>query len=130
MPWTYRYFSSKEFACRCGCGAGEELEHIDKELLDRLCTIREVYGPLPITSGARCAVHNAKEGGKPISAHLTIPDVSLCRAADIQCLSSIGRGRLLPLCYQQFTRVGVAKTFIHVDVAGGPAYPAPATWVY
>jgi len=130
MSWTYRYFSSKEFECQCGCGAGSSLDDIDRELLDRLCTVREQYGPMLINSGARCPRHNQVEGGKTRSAHLTVPGETQCRAADIHCPSSISRGTLLPLLIQQFKRVGIAHGFIHVDVAGGPSYPAPTTWLY
>ncbi len=130
MSWQYRYFTSVEFACRCGCGAGEALQDIERELLDRLCTIREQFGPMAVTSGARCPLHNQQEGGKPGSAHLTIPGNVLCRAVDIRCTDSVARGKLLGLVYQQFQRVGLHKGFIHMDVAGGPEYVAPATWFY
>lgn len=130
MSWTHRYFTSKEFACKCGCGAGEDLSDIDTELLNRLCTVRELHGPLMITSGARCIAHNAKEGGKPISAHITEPGKTKCRAADLLCLDVITRGALLPLIYTQFKRVGIQRSFIHVDVCGGPLYISPTTWLY
>lgn len=131
MSWEYRYFTSKEFACRCGCGAGDELAHIDMELLNRLCTVREQFGwPMLVTSGARCSEHNRNEGGKPGSAHITVPGQWLCRAVDVRCTDSILRGKMLPLIYQQFKRVGLHKNFIHMDVAGGPEYASPATWFY
>ena len=130
MAWEYRYFTSKEFACQCGCGAGEQLTDIDPELLKRLCTVREQFGPMVVTSGARCPQHNEHEGGKPASAHLTIPGQMMCRAVDIRCADSVARGPLLPLVYLQFKRVGLHKGFIHMDVAGGHGYPAPATWFY
>lgn len=130
MSWEYRYFTSAEFACRCGCGAGSDLEDIDRELLDRLCTIREQFGPMIVASGARCALHNKAEGGKPNSAHVCIPGHRQCRAVDIRCTDSVQRGKLLALVYQQFKRVGIAKSFVHTDVAGGPEYASPATWIY
>lgn len=130
MSWAYRYFTSEEFACQCGCGAGSNIDDIDRELLNRLCTVREQYGPMVVTSGARCPQHNKDEGGKPASAHLTIPGRTPCRAVDIRCADSVERGKLLPLVYQQFKRVGLHKGFIHMDVAGGPGYTAPATWFY
>lgn len=130
MSWEYRYFTSKEFACRCGCGAGEKLEDIDMELLNRLCTIREQFGPMVVTSGARCPVHNQNEGGKPASAHLTVPGKMACRAVDIRCTDPVDRGKLLALVYQQFKRVGLHKGFVHMDVAGGPGYASPTTWFY
>jgi len=130
MAWEHRYFSSQELACRCGCGAGERIEDIDMELLNRLCTVREQFGPMSVTSGARCPLHNKNEGGKPGSAHVTIPGERPCRAVDIRCTDSVQRGKLLGLVYAHFKRVGVARSFIHMDVAGGPEYASPSTWLY
>jgi zinc D-Ala-D-Ala carboxypeptidase len=51
--------------CRCGCGM-----NIDSRLQTVLDNLREDAGiPFVITSGARCASHNAAVGGKPNSAH-------------------------------------------------------------
>lgn len=130
MSWEYRHFTSKEFACRCGCGAGETLEDIDMDLLARLSTVREQFGPMSVASGARCVAHNQAAGGKPMSAHITVPGERLCRAVDIRCTDSISRGKLLPLVYRQFQRVGLHVNFIHMDVCGGPEYTSPATWFY
>jgi len=130
MAWTYFHFNSKEFQCRCGCGVGSQIEHIDKELLEKLCAIREHVGPMIITSGARCPRHNQEEGGRPHSAHRTVPGETLCRAVDVQCTNTIARGELLKLAFQQFSRVGLAKTFIHMDVAKGEQYAPVAAWYY
>jgi uncharacterized protein YcbK (DUF882 family) len=130
MSWEYRYFTSKEFACRCGCGLGESLDDLDMELLARLSTVREQFGPMSVASGVRCMMHNQNEGGKPGSAHIAIPGQRVCRAVDIRCTDSISRGKLLALVYPHFSRVGLHKSFIHMDVAGGPEYASPATWFY
>jgi uncharacterized protein YcbK (DUF882 family) len=75
-----------------------------------------------ITSGCRCEAHNADVGGKPGSAH------TKGFAVDIKCGSSLERARLLPLLQQYFSRIGIAKTFIHVDI--DPDLPRDVTWVY
>ena len=101
------YFKYEEFACKC-CGNVS----MDGDLIDKLNDARRDYGqPIIITSGYRCEKHNKKIGGSPTSSHLT------GRAVDIQCLISNDRFHLLQsLFYAGFSRIGVAKTFIHVDI--------------
>lgn len=130
MGWEYRYFTSEEFACKCGCGAGSDLMDIDRDLLVKLSAIRKQFGPMVVASGARCPIHNQNEGGKPSSAHRTIPGSLQCRAVDIRCTDSATRSKLLSHVYQHFTRVGLHKSFIHMDVATGPEYPQHVTWFY
>lgn len=130
MSWEYRHFTSAEFACRCGCGAGMDIMDIDRDLLVKLSTIREQFGPMVVNSGARCPMHNQNEGGKPGSAHKTIPGTLQCRAVDIRCTDSSARGKLLRLAYQHFTRIGLHKNFIHLDVATGPEYAQDVAWFY
>ena len=130
MSWEYRYFTSDELVCKCGCGAGLDLMDIDRDLMVKLSALREQAGPLAIASGARCAAHNQAAGGKPLSAHLTVPGTVQCRAVDIRCTDSSSRGKLLPFVYQHFSRVGLHKSFIHVDVATGPEYGQAVTWFY
>ncbi len=78
--------------------------------MERLQQVRDAAGPLVITSGVRCADHNARIGGVPDSAHV------MGVAADIACRSSGRRMALIRgLLAAGFTRIGVAKTFVHVD---------------
>ncbi len=51
--------------CRC-CG----LEGMDAEFLHALARLQELYGPLNISSGRRCARHNLEVGGVQNSRHL------------------------------------------------------------
>lgn len=70
------HFTREEFACKCGCG----FNTVDAELLRILEEIRSHFdAPIWITSGCRCARHNASPGvrGGKNSQHL------LGRAADI-----------------------------------------------
>lgn len=70
------HFSAAEFRCRCGaCVPVEPPE----ELINGLERLREICGgrPVIITSGHRCAKHNAAVGGVSNSKHLT------ARAADV-----------------------------------------------
>jgi|SRR3989338_9474073 len=102
-----KYFDRKEFACKCGCG----FDDVHPRLIERLEAVRELYcEPLLITSGCRCAKHNEASGGKEDSAHLR------GLAADIQVSNSRERYELLIFLLNRFYRIGIAKTFIHVDV--------------
>ncbi len=59
------HFSAREIACRC---CGEIL--IWPEALDALEALRRAMAaPLVINSGHRCALHNARVGGAPLSLH-------------------------------------------------------------
>jgi len=60
------HFKRCEFACKCGCG----FDVVDVELLAVLEDVREHFGfPVYITSGNRCAKHNASIGGAEHSKH-------------------------------------------------------------
>jgi hypothetical protein len=112
-------FTTGEFACDCGCGFGEQESDIDKNLIDKLNLIRILYGKgMVITSGARCLEYNKQIGGVPDSAHLPHHYTKQCRAADILVRSSEDRYKLMTLALKVgFTRIGIAKTFLHLDVA-------------
>jgi hypothetical protein len=61
------HFQQSEFACRC-CGHGAA----KPKLIAALEWVRRDWGqPMTVTSGFRCAKHNAEVGGAPNSAHLT-----------------------------------------------------------
>lgn len=61
------HFDRSEFACKCGCG----FDTVDTELLELLETVRQHFlRPVVVTSGCRCALHNAREGGSKNSQHL------------------------------------------------------------
>lgn len=60
------YFRAEEFRCRCGCGESA----VSAALVLRLEALRGLCGPLRITSGRRCAAHNAAVGGAEFSRHM------------------------------------------------------------
>lgn len=120
MKRLSEHFTAAEFACRCGCGAAA----VNADLVERLERVRSALcAPVRIVSGARCAARNAAVGGKPRSAHLT------GHAADLAAGSGAERLRLVEAALAAgFRRIGVADSFIHVDVS--PTLPAPSLWVY
>lgn len=134
-----QYFSINEFACKDGCGFGKDEKHIALELVFALHLLRRALNvPFTITSGARCAKHNAVEGGKSRSTHLAgvkgqcTPEYEgQCRAVDIQTFawSTDLRGRAVDMALSMGLRVGLATTFLHFDVESTPYY-SKGIWNY
>ncbi len=124
------YFSEAEFRCpHCG------LCRVSPVLLEALDWIRKmVRRPVYITSGCRCPEYSIilrHRGYKSVdgSVHEVHPDGhDVCEAADISCRGSANRRTLLILAHEKFTRVGIAKTFVHVDC--DKSKPQNVTWVY
>lgn len=108
-------FSETEIACR---HCGESV--IWNEFLDKLQDLRNMVGrPIHILSGHRCALHNARIGGAPLSEHLRL-------AVDIS-LYNHNRFTLADLAKQSgFRGFGYYSTFLHLDLGrarhwyGGP----------
>ncbi len=66
-----------------------------------------------INSGARSPSHNRKVGGVSNSSHKIPP----CKAVDIKAPSKFIRNRLVVAARDVgFKRIGVGKTFVHLDV--------------
>jgi len=109
--WVWTNFSPEEMACR-HCGD----QYHWPAFLDRLQAARMAVGrPFRILSAHRCALHNARVGGAPLSQHLRL-------AVDI---SVVGHERavLLAACRTAgFTGFGFYHTFLHIDL--GP----PRQW--
>ena len=115
-----KYFNRSEVACKCGCG----LMNINPRLVKLLDKIREILGrPLIITSACRCPAHNRIEGGKENSAHIK------GLAADLKVNGSKKRYEVIEAALVSgIIRIGIAKTFIHVDIDSSK--PQRVTWLY
>jgi uncharacterized protein YcbK (DUF882 family) len=116
--WDYERwpnFSRAELACR-HCGD----IYIWPKFFDCLQRLRDNLGkPLHILSAHRCALHNARIGGAPLSQHLKM-------AVDIN-LRGHNRFRLSEAARDVgFTGLGYYVTFLHLDMGrsrhwyGGP----------
>lgn len=114
-----RYFTHKEFACKC-CGAYD----MKQLVILRLDAARQIAGiPFVVTSGYRCPAHNKDAGGSNTSSHLR------GWAVDLHVTNSIDRWKIITaLMTVGFTRFGIGKDFIHVDV--DPGKPARMIWLY
>lgn len=115
------YFWKKDFDCKA---TGEN--NMQKEFLDVLLEIRKAYGkPMLVTSGFRSARHpmEAKKG------HANGEHVQgLC--CDIACRDSRERFELIKIALDLgISRIGIAKTFIHIGL-GNKALPANVIWEY
>lgn len=120
-----KYFTFEEFDSPDEQGSGKNMQHDFLEMLD---FAREEAGiPFKITSGFRTQAYNKdlqKRGyqASPNSSHL-----KGC-AADIACGNSEKRSIIVrALVNVGFTRLGISKTFIHVD--SDPDKSA-AIWLY
>ena len=106
------HFDRAEFQCECGCG----FDTVDTDLLRILEVIRQHFDrPIRVSSGCRCAAHNAGIGSDN-SQHL------YGRAADI-----VVDGIDPSLVYELADNMGIGgageyDTFTHIDSrTNGPA---------
>jgi len=91
---------------------------MDENFLQMLDEVRDKFGkPIVINSGYRSQEHNAAVGGKPKTETSKGSSHMYGLAADIKCDNSVDRFHLIFLLQETgFQRIGVAKTFIHVDL--------------
>lgn len=122
----YKYFKLSEFDSPDRPGSGELMEH---EVVQALDIARDIYGfPMVVSSGFRTIQYNRSliELGYPASpnsSHL------LGWAVDLVVPDSSKRFLMLEaLLDAGFHRIGLGKSFIHVDL--DPNKPANVLWVY
>ena len=104
-----KYFEQSEFRCRCGCGADEMNETLIR-VADR---VRDHFGrPVSVSSGRRCAKHNAKVGGVSNSRHLSGKAMDFCVVGNtaIQVLDYVKKQPEIRYAY------AIDGTYIHMDV--------------
>ena len=119
---SWENFEPKELSCS-HCGK----LYIHEDLMDLLQEARGVLGPLSITSGYRCPVHNSdvsKTG--PSGPHTT------GKAIDISVRDSQHRKQLIDYFASQVQGLGIAKSFIHIDLLyeEDGFEMRPNSWVY
>ncbi len=116
-PWDaarWPHFSLRAIACPC-CGE----VCVWPEALDAIERLRGLAGvPIILNSAHRCALHNARVGGAPLSMHKRL-------AFDV-ALAGHDLGRLLSDARRsEFTGFGFGQTFLHLDLRARPAH-----WFY
>lgn len=116
-----KFFDLSEFGCPC-CGKN----NMQDDFLAKLVCARGIAQvPFIINSGCRCKAHNKSEDvkGSVTSSHL------LGCAVDIHVKNSRARRFILSgLILAGFHRIGIGKTFIHVDTDSGK--DANVIWLY
>ena len=112
-------FNLEEYACKCGCGKAD----IKQELAIKVQQVRDIVGrSIVINSGVRCVRHNGNIGANETSSHIG------GLAADLGYTGSGERYQLLDAAFKIFDRIGIAKTFVHVDVDANKT--AGVVWLY
>ena len=106
-PWDaarWPHFTLRGIACPC-CGE----VYVWPEALDALERLHAALAsPLAINSGHRCALHNARVGGAPLSLHKKLAfDIALA-GHDRAALLAAARGA-------GFMGFGFGQTFLHLD---------------
>lgn len=120
------HFDESEFACHCGRGVHCDAPPISPELVAFLEKLRSKLGkPVRITSGTRCAYWNKRVGGAPGSLHVRglAADIAVGNEAAAKALDKLadelGAGG-----------IGLAKTFVHVDLRPRALGFPPLRWSY
>ena len=104
-----KYFKKPEFRCRCGCGADEMNETLIR-VADR---VREHFGKaITVSSGRRCANHNARVGGVSNSRHLSgkAMDFSVSGKSATQVLEYVQKQPEIRYAY------AIDSGYVHMDV--------------
>jgi zinc D-Ala-D-Ala carboxypeptidase len=117
-----KYFKESEFDSPDLPGSGSQM---DKHFLDLLDDMREEAGvPFHINSGYRTAAYNATlKEATPNSAH------TRGMAADIAAMTGSEKWLIISAAIKaNIKRIGIGRTFVHVDIDG--TLPNPAIWLY
>lgn len=104
-----KYFKREEFRCKCGCGADD----MNETLIRTADRVREHFGrPMPVTSGRRCANHNARVGGVSNSRHLKGKAMDFCVVGKTaaQVLDYVKSQPEIRYAY------AIDGTYVHMDV--------------
>lgn len=104
-----KYFNNAEFR-RCDPPCSEK--DMNPALMERLDALREKCGmPLIINCAYRSREWDLKKGRSGNSAH------TRGMAVDILCNSSATRYKIVSAAIELgFTRIGIGKTFVHLDI--------------
>lgn len=95
-----------------------------QDFMNRLDTVRDVTGiPLVITCAYRSREYDLAKGRSGNSAH------TKGMAVDIRCTTSVNAFKIVQAALKVgFTRIGIGKTFIHLD--SDTSLPQNVIWNY
>ena len=104
-----KWFKKSEFRCKCGCGSDTMNETLVR-VADRT---REHFGkPITVSSGRRCANHNARVGGVSNSRHLSGKAMDFCVSGKSasQVLAYVQKQPEIRYAY------AIDGSYVHMDV--------------
>lgn len=118
-----RYFSEQEFR---KCDPPCDRESMDQDFLDVMDDIRrKARIPLVINCAYRSREYDKKKGRSGNSAH------THGLAVDFRCNTSENRLKIVSAAIAAgITRIGIGKSFIHVDMGERVGLPANVMWHY
>ena len=118
-----RYFSEQEFR---KCDPPCDRESMEQDFLDVMDDIRrKARIPLVINCAYRSREYDKKKGRSGNSAH------TQGLAVDIRCNTSENRLKIVKAALEcGITRIGIGKTFIHIDMGERVGLPANVMWHY
>lgn len=119
-----KYFTMKEFECRCRCVMPAEAKaNIEALVHNVLDPVRDAYDkPIGVNSGFRCEKHNKAVGGVPRSQHLVGEAADIRPVQGVQRVQGVQefkeeRMKLARIIVQQgrFDQLILYPTFLHVS---------------
>lgn len=121
-PFELEYFEISEFDSPDLPGSGSNMKISTLLKLEQARKLANV--PFRVNSGFRTKAHNAKlKDSVPNSSH------TLGYAADIRTPNLEVQKKIIAACIiAGFKRIGVGRTYIHVD--DDPTKKSPAVWTY
>ena len=118
----YRYFTEEEFG-QGKCSPACSLSDMSPIFMARLDEARHIAGvPFVVNSAYRSKQYEIEKGRKGTSSH------TKGIAVDLACTSNFNRLLIVEsLIKVGFRRIGIGKTFIHVD---NDSQKSPSIWLY
>lgn len=123
IPYKPIYFTSEEFyRCVPSC----LISDMDEQLLRKLDRLRKlVDAPLILSSAYRSVEYEKEKGRRGTSSH------TLGKAVDILCSDSSLRYRIIRYALLLgFNRIGIADSFIHLDISPLVNHSKNIIWTY
>lgn len=104
-----KYFNKSEFECKCGCGTNNMQEGI-VVVLDE--TRAYFNASITVSSGCRCATHNAKVGGVSNSRHMKgkAVDFRVMGKSATEVLKYLKTRKDVRYCY------AINANYVHADI--------------
>jgi len=107
------HFKNDEIECSCGCGTN----NVSDILMSKADKVRDILNrPLIAESICRCRQYNYSKDYSETSSHIA-DDIKESEAIDFRATTSKERFEVVSAMIEAgFTRIGIAKTFIHGDI--------------